>query len=314
MRSFLIGIAALSMATIGAAQTFTVFTVNGNPTGAAAINSSGTVTGNYDDTQSHGYVRSYDGTISTFDPTGSSFTYPTAINGHGQVTGYFTDKANGNTYGFIRGASGTIITFAPKGITKTYPYAINNNGNVVGACQCAGGGFIRYHNGEIYLVSVNGLTGTPTAINAYNTIAGTAVDGFEDEYGFFGTLKGGFTAFQDGTLQTTVAGINTSGVITGSVGASGSAPSGYVRDTSGNFSVFSLGYSLTPAGINDAGTVAGTYYDFSQYSHGFYRTTDGTLTPFDAPTLGLPYTMVSGINKNGYIVGVSDEGAFIYVP
>jgi hypothetical protein len=41
------------------------------------------------------------GTITTFDPPGSTFTFPTAINPGGVITGAFTD-ASGVSHGFVR--------------------------------------------------------------------------------------------------------------------------------------------------------------------------------------------------------------------
>jgi hypothetical protein len=69
-----------------------------------------------------------------------------------------------------------------------------------------------------------------------------------------------------------------------------------------------------PAAINSAGTVAGFFLDAGQYSHGFTRDAAGVVTVFDSPTLGLPYTYLSGINSSGTMCGSSDEGAFIPVP
>src|ERR1017187_7776815 len=125
------GVAALARG--GAyAQTYTVFTVNGNPTSAAAINLAGSVTGLYDVRTvpsgpliAHGCGRASDGTVTTFDPTNSTGTHPSSINDSGVVTGWFTtDAAQSKAYGFVRSASGTITKFAPTGVTVTFPYSI----------------------------------------------------------------------------------------------------------------------------------------------------------------------------------------------
>ncbi|MGD0515396.1 MAG: hypothetical protein ABSA29_18995 [Terriglobales bacterium] len=49
----------------------------------------------------HGYVRAADGTITDFDPTGSTQTEPWGINDAGDVVGYWTDT-NTVVHGFLR--------------------------------------------------------------------------------------------------------------------------------------------------------------------------------------------------------------------
>jgi hypothetical protein len=90
------------------------------------------VTGFYYDSNSetHGFIRTSDGTIASFDPKGSRNTTATAINGKGVITGYYVDS-NGATRGFTRSPTGRIGTFDAPGATYTYPYAISG-GNVAG--------------------------------------------------------------------------------------------------------------------------------------------------------------------------------------
>jgi len=65
------------------------------------INPKGTVTGNYFlNNAYHGYVRTRNGTVTTFDPTGATGTSPASINPAGAITGNYSD-ANG-THGFVR--------------------------------------------------------------------------------------------------------------------------------------------------------------------------------------------------------------------
>jgi hypothetical protein len=54
----------------------------------------GTVTGTYMDSKSipHGFARSPQGAIMSFDPPGSIQTYPHAINGTGTITGEYVDE------------------------------------------------------------------------------------------------------------------------------------------------------------------------------------------------------------------------------
>jgi hypothetical protein len=68
---------------------------------AFAINTAGTITGNYfANNQYHGFLRGGNGHFTSFDPHGSTGTSPSAINTAGAITGNYTD-ANG-THGFLR--------------------------------------------------------------------------------------------------------------------------------------------------------------------------------------------------------------------
>jgi hypothetical protein len=309
---------AAALVCMGAyAQTYTVFTVNGNPTSAAAINTAGTVTGLYDEATvpngplvAHGYVRTSDGTITTFDPTYSTGTHPTSINDSGVITGYFTvGAAQSKAYGFVRDAAGTITEFAPTGVTVTYPYSINDSGVITGTCKCAGGSFERGAKGGIVLLSSGSDIVSAAAINSHYVVVGS----LEEDGAYIGFERSPTTG--DAVLLTGTVGvsaINASGVITGQVPGA----LGFVREPHDPIVPFSPpGSTYTaPAAINSAGTVAGTFLDSSQYSHGFTRDTTGDITVFDSPTLGLPYTYISGINSSGAMCGSSDEGAFILVP
>lgn len=319
------GLAAAALAALVGAraypQTYTVFKVNGNPTGAAAINTAGAVTGLYDEATvpngplvAHGYVRRADGTITTFDPANSTGTHPTSINDSGMITGYFTtDAAQSKAYGFVRDASGTIAKFAPEGVTVTFPYSINDSGVITGTCKCAGGSFKRSAKGHIKLLSVANYVMFAAAVSPHGVIVGSLEDSNSDYIGFTRSRKGTVVSVL-GTIGVTA--INASGVITGEVGVQDSGPLGFVQEPGGSVVQFSApGSTYTaPAAINSAGTVAGTFLDSSQYSHGFTRDSAGNITVFDSPTLGEPYTYIAGINKAGVMCGSSDEGAFVVVP
>ena len=57
----------------------------------------------------HGYLQTPDDTFTTFDPPGSIYTSPTAINPAGAITGFYND-ADGGFYGFVRAQNGVIVT------------------------------------------------------------------------------------------------------------------------------------------------------------------------------------------------------------
>ena len=75
------------------------------------------------------------GTITRFDPLGSTYTQPNAINPAGTVTGYFED-ASFVAHGFLRTSDGTITVFDPPGSLFTYipgGGAMNPAGTVAGS-------------------------------------------------------------------------------------------------------------------------------------------------------------------------------------
>ena len=67
--------------------------------------------------------RAPDGTITTFDPRGSTDTFPTGIDDKGAVTGYYYDSSS-VVHGFVMTAAGKTKTFYPAGSTYTRPEGI----------------------------------------------------------------------------------------------------------------------------------------------------------------------------------------------
>jgi hypothetical protein len=192
-----------------------------------AINTAGVVAGRYSDYTgvSHGYVRSANGTITSFDPpnvattnlstTRSVYneyvgTLPTSIDTAGDIAGTYTDT-NGARHGFVRAASGAITVFDVPG-ADTSPcassgmgvlmcgsgsFTINDAGEIVGAymdVDNVGHGFLRAANGSITSFDAPGAgTGSYQgtgifAINAAGTIAGTYLDTNSVLHGFVGTV------------------------------------------------------------------------------------------------------------------------------
>jgi hypothetical protein len=85
-------------------------------------------------------------TYITFDPPGSTYTRPQAINPAGTITGSW-GNASAAGHGFLRAArDGTLTTFDPPGSTDTEPQAINPAGAITGNYTDANGkthGFLR---------------------------------------------------------------------------------------------------------------------------------------------------------------------------
>jgi len=91
-------------------------------------------------------------TLTPFDPTGSTSTFPFSINPAGAITGFYSDASFAN-HGFLRDADGTITTFdAPGAAQGTFPQQINPAGSIAGYYTDASSvnhGFVRAADGTI---------------------------------------------------------------------------------------------------------------------------------------------------------------------
>jgi len=124
-----------------------------------SINTAGDITGVYFDGEggAHGFVRTAEGVISTFDAPGVGTTgklrgtLPVSINTAGDITGFYMD-ASEVLHGFVRSADGTITPFDAPGAgtagTSLLPgsggISINDLGVITGAYADASGAFHGY--------------------------------------------------------------------------------------------------------------------------------------------------------------------------
>ena len=206
------------------------------------INNPGGSTGTYVDSNgaNHGFVRAPDGTLTEFDPTGSVFTFPTAINSAGTVVGYWQDSSLA-THGFLRAPDGTITPFdVPGDAGGTFPSALLPTGAIEGNWVDASG--------------VNhGFVGFPWAFTTFDvSVAGT------------------------GSGQGTIPNNNPSGAISGQYFDSSSASHGFLRSKKGVITTFDAPgggtcpfCGTTPLGINPSGAISGFLQDGSFVFHGF---------------------------------------------
>jgi hypothetical protein len=108
------GVFGFTRTSVGLFQVFQLF---GADTYARAINDSDTVTGWYSDSHTgllHGFVRTTDNSITSFDAADNVSTYPNVINRNSVIAGTYVDSKN-LTHGFLRSAKGKVTTFnAPK--------------------------------------------------------------------------------------------------------------------------------------------------------------------------------------------------------
>jgi len=262
-------------------------------TRAYSINPAGTITGFYSGNSfvHHGYVRTGDGTFTSFDPpdAGTGFgqgTYPDSpagINPAGAITGYYVDGSGGQ-HGFLRDPDGTIIEFDPTGSIYTQPAAINSAGAITGFYIDGSGmfhGFLRGPDGTITPFDVPGDADGifPWGFLPTGAIEGGYIDASFVSHGFLGPAGGPFTTFDVPVAGTGIG--------------------------QGTSAFLSCGWGCSN-GNNTSGAIVGNYLDASYVNHGFLRSKRGAFTTFDAPGAGtgaFQGTIPSGINPPGAITG-----------
>jgi hypothetical protein len=216
-------------------------------------------------------------TITSFDPAGSTNTFPTAINLSGTVAGYYIDSG-GAFRGMLRDSSGNFTIFnPPSDVNGTVTlFSLNNSGVVVGA----------YTKSSV-------------------------------QTGFMRDAAGNFTDISPAgaTLTGVLIYINNNGVVAGSYSDASHASHGFVRDAAGNYTTFDIAgaTSVNVAAIDDTGEIGGFYADASFHSHGFFRDKKGTISTFDGPT-GTTNLTVYSMDSGGDIVGTysTDSGATMH--
>jgi len=146
------------------------------------INSSGVITGCWSDEDTeHGFIRSADGAITSFDEPNGNWTVSSSIQADGIVAGTYLDDQN-LAHGFIRSTSGAFTTVDVPDARYTDIESINNNGWVAGIwSQNADGGngrgYVRKADGKIEKFSIEQATFTwLLSINSANVAAGFYVD------------------------------------------------------------------------------------------------------------------------------------------
>jgi hypothetical protein len=276
-----------------------------NGTNPNAINDAGAITGVYFDAQSvaHGFLRTPEGGIATFDPPGSTGTVPVALNLESDVVGYYVNQS-GLFEAFLRRADGTFATWSD-------PNACNYSGNGPSGNLPFCGGTAAF-NIDVFGVVAGAYT--DNSANAVHhgliRIPGGKLQDYE--------VPGAGNGPGDGTSCPGCSiGINVFGAIAGYYIDANSLVHGYLRSsanrtatfvTPGSASVGTNCYADCPLGLNDWGAITGIYIDVNGVSHGFLRTPDGKVSSFDDPrapglTPQQPWFW-SGTNP----VSINDEG------
>ncbi len=123
-------------------------------TSAYAVSDFGEIVGSYFDAsfKAHGFLRTPDGTITSFDVPNSTATIPATINVWGAITGQYFDGTG--VHGFLRTPDGAFTTVdpLPGSYTFTSPSAINDLGVITGDyvdTSFVFHGFVRSARGSI---------------------------------------------------------------------------------------------------------------------------------------------------------------------
>jgi hypothetical protein len=295
---------ALGLATSAQEPTFTSFDVpasNGNGTIPIGLNSQGTVTGWYFDAShvGHGFLRSADGTITTFDAPGAGTnpntfggTFPAGINLQGSVAGYLND-ANGVSHGFVRTSDGKFTIFDAPGAD-------------LNPADQAGTLF--------------------SGINNLGATSGFYLDSARLSHGFLLKPNGQFTSFEiagASVVGTVPDGpLNLEGAMGGFYMDPNFAFHLFVRNPGGKLTAFDgpgMCTTGTPSGcfgggdydVNLLGTSVGAYMDNSGnfVAHQFLRSVDGTITTWEAPGAGNGLYQGTGFNDLSAFGGLYPVGS-----
>jgi len=271
-------LAALVMSATNAcaAPTVTYFDVPGGSVDTAVIDNAGEVSGAYlgSDGNKHGYKRTVDGTITTFDGPGGVYTIPNDIS-KGVIIGQYltTSPQNGGTdsSGFILPPDGPAVAFSVANSSYTIPIGINN-GVIVGMY-----GGVKKHAADRYA-----FVRSPTGIIKRFSVPGAN--------------------------ETEAGDVNISGVIVGNA-YGGPDEGGFIRSPDGSLTTFGVQDGGRPfaSSIQIDGIVAGTFIGNRNLVHGFIRSTNGAYKIVDVP--GASYTAVSCINNNEWSVGIWSTNA-----
>ena len=254
------------------------------------INTAGMIAGIYVDANGlqHGFVRSPNGHITTFDVPNSTQIFAIhGVNEFGMITGEYFDTES-LVHGFLRTPNGQFATFDGPGAGP-----------------------------------LPGLGTQARSINQFGVIAGDYWDENYVAHGFVRTLDGKITKFDApgagttaGSFQGTyINSINLWGTLSGGYVDSTGVGHQFVRIPNGTFATYDApdaGPGLTlSTSLNTVGTVAGHYFDANFLPHGFVRTQGGQITEFDPPD-SIVGTYANGINPFGVVVGFYGDQSYAW--
>lgn len=297
-----LGLAAARGAQAQAWLTIDLPETTGQIAQVGGISAHNTIAGFYwrNDGTKPGFVRTSDGTITTFVPVDGAQTIVTGINNRDDVVGY---TFGGGNPAFIRSADGTTVTFNVS--STTVAACINDKGQVAGTYQNGRtfDGFVRDANGTVHVFPTP--DGTSFNIGAINTKGVVAGNYHASTHGFLRSRKGTITTFDiPGASAVFVRSLTNGGVIAGYYADSSRVNHGYIRQADGSIETFDApgADSIWVTGANEDGIVVG-YYAVGGVTHGFARSPSGAFATLDAP-LGAISTQLYDVAPDGKMVGV----------
>lgn len=260
---------------------------------AIAINNSGTVAGQYEDSELvvHGFLRYPNGAFVTLDAPGAGTapntgTIATSVNDSGTTAGYFIDN-EGTGHGFVRLANRTFTTFDPPGSAFTVvgqPNCLNESGALTGYYWdqdfVAFHGFVREPDGSIVAFDAPGTMGftLPNGINNQGSVSGWGRDNSFNFYGFERNKSRNFTMIHPpnagigpGQDEIVIGTINDEGAVPGYYVDDKWAIHGFETTRSGSYRLFGVQPPPGTSGFanNAKGEVTGIWFDSLALNHGF---------------------------------------------
>ncbi len=231
----------------------TVFNVTGSTaTFAAGLDNFGRVAGFYRNLTNpeiqHVFIRETNGSITTIDGPGQTFTYAWRINDAGQVNGYWFEDPFFIT-SFRRAPNGTLTTNVYAGSPiGSVTRGMNDSGDTAGwkwdeNFTLQG---VIFSGGVTNVFTVPGWENTlPGDINNLGEIAGTVNNGFTNTAGFFRRANGDTVVFNPpGAVEVEVFGLNDLGQVVGEYADAGGNRHGFIANPA-----VKLGQGHTDIGI-----------------------------------------------------------------
>ena len=277
---------------------------NYNGTNPISINDLGVVAGFYWDVDglSHGFIRTPDGKITTFDVPGAAGygTTPIAINLEGAVVGYYTES-DYSFRAFLRRPDGSFRTWIG-------PDACTTNGSQ----GCYGTG----------ASNVNAFGIVAGGFNDNNFVHHALVRTPDGKFKPFDVPGAGTDSYQGTGCSGCYLGLNQFGAIAGIYSDSNSVNHGFLRGPNGKITTFDAPGAGTDSyqgtgcpsdcstSLNNFGAITGTYIDADWNYHGYLRTPKGKVVTIDPK--GALLTFPATINDSGAITGAYLDENYVY--
>jgi uncharacterized membrane protein len=272
-------------------------------------------------------VETAEGTFTSIDVPGATFSAALDINSVGKIVGRYVSAVDGNTHGFLRSRHGEFTTIDFPGATFTAATGLNSRGDIVGQYRLrgepamvrhgfllSGGMFTTIDPPGSVVTNALGLNRHGEIVGRYCTVLPCVP---ETRHGFL--LSGGefFTIDVPGAVGTSAWGINDRGKIVGGYqGIDGKSHVYLLRR--GQFTTIDFPGAVDTApggdkgGINSRGDIVSYYCAFEPCSldndseHGFLLS-DDEFTTIDFP--GGHAAAGFGINTRGNIVGPYNDAS-----